>query len=179
MVTENFILIENVTEPDVEMVLSNLANLYSSTGFTNRIELYKYNRSNHTFLVTFKNDPNFDHFAYFINYMKYPEGFENWKPVVKGFYQIKPAESKKDFKPGDWLQMYISKNDSAYDNVSIVNTADESFLFDFGGKTKKLSFTEEKYHLPNIQKSECTLLKTIVPIAQPQPEISKPWWKFW
>jgi hypothetical protein len=179
MLTENFILIENVTETDIVTVLSNLANLYADTGFTDGIELSQYNNFNNRFLVTFRNTPDLERFAYFVNYIYYPKGFEVFQPLVKGFYQIKHIEAGTDFKPGDWLQIYVSKNDTAFDNVSIVNAANESFLFDFGGKTTKNSFTEEKYHLSTIGRSECSLLKLISPVSKALEETSKPWWKFW
>jgi len=179
MLKEDFILIENVAEKDMLTILSNIVNMYADSGFTEGIQLFKNNNSDRRFLVTFKNTPDLEHFAYFVNYIYYPEGFEAFKPIVNGFYQVNHIEKVIDFKPGDWLQIYVSKNDSTYDNVSMVNTANESFLFDFGGKTKKIPLTEEKYCMPAIDKAEYALVKVIRPVSDTSQEIPKPWWKFW
>ena len=179
MLTENFILVNNATAANIQTVLQNLATLYATTGFTYGIELFKDNNSNQRFLITFKNAPDFDRFAYFTNYIHYPEGFEVWDAGVDGFYRVKPDETTEDFHSGEWIQLYVSKTDDAYDNVSIVNASNISFLFDFGGKTKHLPLTEKTFHLPDIQKSNYVLLKVIVPVTPAQEETTKPWWKFW
>lgn len=179
MLTENCILVNNATAVNIETVLQNLAAMYANTGFTDEINLFEENNSDQQFLVTFKTSPDFDRFAYFVNYIHYPEGFEVWDAVVTGFYRVKPDETTEYFHSGEWLQLYVSKTDNAYDNVSIVNASNKSLVFDFGGKIKQLPFTEEIFHLPDIQKSNCALLKVIVPVAPAQEEITKPWWKFW
>jgi len=179
MLSENIIIVENTKRETIETILSNLTKLYSDTGFTDGIQLSKHNSSDEKFLITFRNTPDFDRFAYFTNYIHYPEGIETDRLMVTGFYQIKSTESTQDFKPGDWVQMYVSKSDTAYDNVSIVNSSNESFLFDFGGKTKKLHSAERNYHLPHVDKSEYSLFKASSTIISTEPETSKPWWKIW
>lgn len=179
MLSENFIIVEHIKKEDIETMLSNLTRLYSDTGFTDGIQLSKHNSSNERFLITFKNTPDLEHFAYFINYILYPEDLETGDLSVTGFYQIRPAESTQDFKPGDWLQMYVSKSDTAYNNVSIVNSANEGFLFHFGGEIKKLPYTEQNYLLPDIDKSEYNLLKATSTVFSTEPDTFKPWWKVW
>lgn len=175
---EDFILIENVAATDLEIILTNLSNLYVNTGFTKEINLFKNNSTANQFLITFTNPPDLDHFAFFVNYLNYPEGFDKINPVLKGFYCLKKTDMVKEFKSGDWLQLYVSKNDNAYDNVNIVTSANESFLFDFGGKIKQLPFSEEHYHLPLVDKEAYSLLKQISPSEEEQKKSSKPWWKF-
>lgn len=183
MLKENFILVENINETAISAILSNLADLYSDTGFTHGIELSRHATSNRKFLVTFRNNPDFDRFAYFVNYIHYPADVEVLGIFVKGFYQIKEVNATIDFKSGEWLQLYVSKNDTEYDNVSIVNADNKEFLYDFGGKIKNLGFTEERYHLPSIDKNEYSLITVINPSASSSTnssqEHAKPWWKFW
>ena len=97
---------------------------------------------------------------------------------------MKVGDSNNDFKSGEILQFYVSKNDTEYDNVSIVNSNNRGYLFDFGGKMKTLEYSEEKYHLSGIDRTGYSLLKVISPSSTPLSTksidgSSKPWWKFW
>jgi len=163
MLQQDFILIKNVSEENASTILSNLATLYAESGFTNGIELARNEALPGTLLVTFQNPPDFERFAFFVNYVHYPEGVELFNHEVKGFYKVKQHESEIKFKPEDWLQLFVSKNDNDFDNVSIVTESNEAFLFDFGGKTKNLSFAEQQYELPAIEKTEFSLVKVFNP----------------
>lgn len=163
MPSDSFILTDNTNEADIETVLSNLANLYAETGYTDGIMLHTSNQKEGTFLVTFKQVPDFEHFAYFVNYIHYPEGMSIWEGTVTGFYLVKPVDNTGYFKSGEWLQLYVSKTDTDFDNVSVSNAANESFLYDFGGNTMKLPHSEIIYSFPDFQDSDFTLLKIINP----------------
>lgn len=136
--TENYIVIEGVTEKAIEGMLMNMASLYSDTKYVEGIQLYRKKENQTSFLILFTNTPDFDRFAYFVNYLKYPEGFEQHKPFLRGFYKVTAQQPNTEFANGEWLMMYVSEKDKEYDNVSIVNERNESFLNDFGGKVKKL-----------------------------------------
>lgn len=164
MPTESFILIDQVQEADIETVLSNLANLYAETGYTEGLMLYENNQKEGQFFITFTLRPDFEHFAYFVNYIHYPEGFKIWESLVTGFYQVKPDDNPRYFKSGEWLQFYVSKTDTGFDNVSVINAANESFLYDFGGNILKLPLPEIAYALTDIRDSDFTLLKVINPV---------------
>ena len=184
MFMQDYILVENISESDISIMLSNLANLYSDTGYTDGIELSKSKSSEQKFLVSFQNIPDFEHFAYFVNYIHYPADVEVSKMYVRGFYKVKEGDSTKDFNPGESLQLYVSQNDTEYDNVSIVNSINQGYLFDFGDKTKKLEYSEEKYQLSGADRANYSVLKIVSPSSTPlSPEStdgsSKPWWKFW
>ena len=181
---QDYILVENVSELEISIILSNLANLYSDTGYTDGMELYKSTSSEQNFLVSFQNNPDFDHFAYFLNYIYYPVDVEVSNIHVRGNHKVKVGDSNNNFKSGEILQFYVSKNDTEYDNVSIVNSNNQGYLFDFGGKTKSLEYSEEKYHLSGIDRTRYSLLKVISPSSTPLSTksidgSSKPWWKFW
>jgi len=76
-----------------------------------------------------------------VNYIKYPANFEKLNPY-KRFLKHFEHFRKYDFKSGDWLMVYVYKNDKAYDNGNIVNNQNQSYLYDFGGNIKKLETTE-------------------------------------
>lgn len=176
MYLANFIIIDNVKEEDVKIILSNLASLYNETGFVEDVEIFKENISG-KIIVTFSNLPDFVHFAYFTNYFCYPEDFDNWNTSITGFYKIQPIDSIENYVIGEWIQMYVSKLDKDFDNVIVVNSSNQSFKFDFGGKMKKLQMTEKVYHLPDLQKSN--FFNVEIKMPKTLPKINKPWWKFW
>lgn len=176
---ENYIIVSNESASDVEKVLMDLANLYANTGYTEGISLLQKNNRPDSFLVSFKNQPDFERFNYFVNYIRYPIGYnKNFSPMVRGFFDVNQLNEKADFKDGDWIMVYISKNDKAGDNVHIVNRRNESYEIDFGGKTKRLETLEEPFALIEPNRSDYHLVSDIVP-TEPQEAEEKPWWKFW
>lgn len=184
MTGTHFILVEKITEANLVDLLTSLTNLYGDTGFTNDMELYRQAGPEMKYLVSFRNDPDLDRFAYFVNYMKYPMDMEVPGIRVTGYYLVPEKESYKKFRPGEWLQVYISPTDKEYDNASIVNAQNETCLLDFGGRIKDLDHAEEKFQSPDPDRSGYQLIRvfnpdTALPGSGSGEEKSKPWWKFW
>ena len=69
--TENYIVVEKVNEKELENVLMDLANLYEGTDYVNGIQLYRKKEDYDSFLILFSNEPDFERFNYFINYIYY------------------------------------------------------------------------------------------------------------
>lgn len=161
--TENFIIVENVNERELESILKNLANLYADTEYVNGIQLYRKKTKLDSFLILFSNQPDFERFNYFINYIKYPEKFDNFSPFVRGFYRTSDIKMKSEFNMGEWIMVYVSKNDQEYDNVTIVNEKNESYLYDFGGNIKKLETLEEIFKMIPFDKSDYDHMLDIFP----------------
>ncbi|MCR8666241.1 hypothetical protein NO995_00965 [Aestuariibaculum sp. M13] len=176
---ENYIIVENATERHLEDILMNLANLYADTAFVNGIQLYRKKDTYDSFLILFTNQPDFERFNYFVNYIKYPEGYDSFSPLLRGYYQISDIERDFEFKTGDWIMVYVSKHDTEYDNVSLVNIRNENFLYDFGGKVKKLGSQEELFNLIPFDKNDYHHLIDIIPSKTIETMEQKPWWKFW
>lgn len=174
--TENYIIIEGVNEKVIENILMNMANLYSDTKYVKGMQLYRKKENPTFFLIFFPNAPDFVRFAFFVNYIKYPEGYEKHKPFLRGFYKVTEKQPKAEFTIGEWLMVYVSEKDKEYDNVSFVNERNESFLYDFGGTFKKLLQIEESYKLISYVLND---FHHIIDIYPGPNEEKKPWWRFW
>lgn len=177
--TENFIIVENTEERDLEHILMNMANLYADIEFVNGIQLYRKKSNYNSFLILFTNQPDFDRFSYFVNYIKYPEGFESFSPFLRGYFKTIDIKKTYEFKVGEWIMVYVSKNDKEYDNVNLVNDKNENYLYDFGGKVKKLKSKEEIYKLIPFDKNDYYHIIDIIPSKSVEQLKLKPWWKFW
>jgi hypothetical protein len=175
---QNHITIDNVSNQNIEDILMNLANLYSDTGYTNGIQLYRKQNSTSSFLVLFTNSPDLERFNYFVNYIRYSEGMDNYTPIVRGYFQTKDINNNKDFSVGDWIMVYVSSNDKEYDNVNIVNSNNENYLYDFGGKIKKLITIEEQFEFSQLDLINYNHILDIYP-SKSFESSTKPWWKFW
>lgn len=175
---QNHIVIDNVSNQNIEDILMNLANLYADTGYTNGIQLYRKQNSTSSFLVCFTNSPDFERFSYFVNYLRYPEGLDNFNPIVRGYYQTKDIKNNKDFSKGDWIKVYVSKNGKEFDNVNVVNSENENYIYDFGGKITKLNTIEEQFELSQFDLINYNHIIEISP-AKTFENATKPWWKFW
>ncbi len=75
--------------------------------------------------------------------------------------------------------VYVSKNDKEYDNVNPVNEKNDSYIYDFGGKIKKLKSAEEMFKLISFDKSNYHHITDIIPNKSAEKLELKPWWKFW
>ncbi|WP_215937227.1 hypothetical protein [Winogradskyella psychrotolerans] len=177
--SENFIIVENVNQKELESILMDLANLYSDTEFANGIQLYRKKNHYDSFLILFSNQPDFKRFNFFINYIQYPVEHKQFSPYLRGFYKTSDIHPSTEFNVGNWIMVYVSKNDNEYDNVSLVNEKDDNYLYDFGGKIKKLKSMEEMFKLKTYDLSNYYHIIDIVPYKTVENLEQKPWWKFW
>lgn len=161
--TENFIIVENVNERELESILMDLANLYADTEFVNGIQFYRKKDKYDSFLILFSNQPDFERFNYFVNYIKYPAEYEKFSPFIRGFYKTSDIKQNSEFNIGEWIMVYISINDKEYDNVNLVNEKNDNYLYDFGGKIKKLKSIEEMFKLISFDKSNYYHILDIIP----------------
>jgi len=178
---ENFIYIENVKESDIIKALQDLADLYSDTGYTDEIILYRKKDRYDSFSVTFSNLPDFDRFSYFVNYLYLPFDLDDFEPQVRGFYQVKNITQNLEFKTGDWVMLFMTKNHTKSDEVSVVNEKNENYNFDFGGNAKKINRKLKEFHFENLDLTNYYSVKHINPdLKKKSLKIDvKPWWKFW
>lgn len=136
MVSEKTILVKGGSYSDVKKALQQWIDLYSeSISDSLRFELYKNGKGNHVIKADTRLDN--ERFYYLVNYIKYPEGIE-YKVDVEGFTK---GENRSNLN-GENLLVYISKNDSEYDNVYAVTEKNEHYKIDFGGKVKSISDTK-------------------------------------
>ena len=177
--SENYIIVEGVNEKKLESVLMDLANLYADIPFVDGMQLYRQKENYNSFLILFSNQPDLDRFSYFVNYINYPSGYEEFSPFIKGFFKTSNIEKNYEFKIGEWLMIYISKKNKEYDNVNIINVSNDNYLFDFGGRVKKLASPEEMYTLIPCNKNDYHHIIDIIPSKSAEKMETKPWWKFW
>lgn len=176
---ENYIIIENVDEKDVETVLMNLANLYSKTDYVNGIQLYRKKNKRNSFLILFTNQPDFERFNYFVNYLRYPEGYENFKSFLRGFFRTTELKENYSFNVGDWLMIYVAENDTEYDNISLINEENETYIYSFSGNSRKVNNIENRFKLITFDKNDYHHLIDIIPEKTAKKLGAKKWWKFW
>lgn len=176
---KSFIVVQNINTETIEIVLMNLANLYADTNFVEGIQLYREKGHSDSFLIFFTNEPDLERFNYFVNYIVYPEGFNNQHLNTKGYFKTDQLKKNYDFNVGEWLMMFISKSDKEYDNVQIVNSRNINYRYDFSGGITKLDTIEEKFTLKNIDLENYNHIIDIHPNKNFEVDQSKPWWKFW
>ncbi|WP_117879569.1 hypothetical protein [Aureibaculum luteum] len=178
---DNYIYVENVKESDLLKALQDLANLYSDTGFTDEINLYRKKDNSDLYSIVFTNLPDFDRFSYFVNYLYLPIELDNFEPKIRGFYQVKNITDDLVFKTGNWIQLFMTKNETGVDEVSVANENNENYNIDFGGRVKKLNKKLETYHFIEFDLNDYYFVKVIKPnekMKSTNLEL-KPWWKFW
>jgi hypothetical protein len=169
---QSFIIVSEISEDILTNCITEFANLYSGKNFVNGIELYKEKEAN-KFLILFSNTPSFDHFCYAVNYIRYIKMPNKKIPLVFGYY-LNETE-RHSFLTKGFAKTYVSSNDKEYDNVNVVNNINETYLFDFGGRQKKLSVIEESYEVPMINIEDYHHILNI----NPAPIEHKSWWKIW
>ncbi len=177
---ENYIIIKNVESNDIENILMDISNSYSDFEFSKGIRLYRENQSTNSFLILFTNSPDFTHFCFFVNYLKYPEAPKVYNPFIRGYFKTSEIDLKDlSFINGEWVMAYVSINDKEYDNVNLTNSNNESYLYDFGGKIKRLNIIEEKFNHIEYDLNNYNHIIDIYPYNSLKEKSIKPWWKFW
>jgi len=170
---QSFITISDIPEDVLQIGLMEFANLYATFDFVQQIQLLR-EKGSLNYLVYFVNEPDFDHFSFAVNYLHYIEANNGKRPVVNGYFKVDRTPGL-NFLHGKVVKLYVSKNDNKYDNVNVVNSDNETYLFDFGGSQVKLPTIEKSFEVPQIDINNYNHLITIIPA----PVKAKPWWKFW
>lgn len=173
----SYIVVKNSSSIIVETSLGQLANLYVESGFVNSILVNRINSKD--FLIEFPGKPDFERFAYFVNFLRYPEGYDNYEPLVYGVWHIEEPIEKIEGKTGDRLLVYVSKYDDQFDNVSVANSSGKVYLYSFTGKIIEDDKIELRYSEFIDKPNKAEFYVEIKPeIVAKEMEV-KPWWKFW
>jgi len=171
---QSFIVVEEISENLLLEGLMDFANQYSDDKFVEDIILYR-KKEVESFLILFTNVPNFDHFCFAVNYVRYIKTKTKKLPVAFGYYQNNSATNTQYFLTNGFVKVYVSKNDKEYDNVNVVNRNNETYLYDFGGRISKLSMIEEPFNIPTFDINDYNHILNITPA----PKENKPWWRMW
>ena len=173
----SYITIENIKGHHLETNLGELINLYAETGFVDHVPIHRKKGEPENFLVNFPNQPDFDRFCYFVNYLHYPAKEQGSNPKVSGYFRLKTPDGDESELKDEWVMIYVSKGDKEYDNVNVVNKENQSYFYDFGGRQQALEQPERKFNKPEINLNDYHHIMDMIPA--PKEEVSKPWWRFW
>jgi hypothetical protein len=155
-----------------------LANLYVESKFTDEIKVSKVPSERDLYIITFPNQPDFERFKYFVNYLHYPESGE-FGTTTKGYWTI--TEEEEDIIPkqfvGSRAMLYVSENDTEYVNVfcAFDSTFDNYKLgFGSGEELVKLMGTELSFFEKRIDFESIELIETVVPVQSLIEKRNKP-----
>lgn len=157
-----YIYIIGPEEKKLKEAVQSLANLYTDTEFTKGISIFKSNKNE--FVINFRNNPDFERFRYFVNYLHYPE-VESYEAKVFGYWTISEDDNLKQHLHKRAL-LYVSENDTEGDNVyAIFEGADKPAKLGFaaGDNYQLLKVKEFEFGEPEIEESTFQLIETIDP----------------
>lgn len=133
MEIENLIIIEGGSYNDIKRALKQWIELYSEDLQKDLIfKLLKIARGKHA--IKADNRIDNERFFYLVNYLNYPDGIE-YKINIEGFTTGKADNELKNKQ----ILVYISDNETNYDNVFVVDSENINYRIDFGGKTEKIA----------------------------------------
>jgi hypothetical protein len=162
---DKYILLHGPRQKDAVIAVQQLADLYSDSGFADEITLYKTTVNEEFYLLNFSNQPDFERFKYFVNYLAYPE-IENFKAKVIGYWTVTEADNIPQKHIGQRVLLYVSDQDTEGDNVYAVFKEHDSTIkmgFAFGEEYKVLGEKEFDFSEPQFNKQDFALINTITP----------------
>jgi hypothetical protein len=144
------VIVDNVSKTEIDNILTGFCNMYNKESFQARPRLYKLSESQ--FAITFPFDIEFEIYCYFINYVRYPMGFDKsfsvtaWETTkqTKGWITEKTANKK--------VMLFIPEDDKEHDNVFLTTEDNIGYKLGFAmGEEKQLLQTPKKtYFAPTI-----------------------------
>lgn len=176
---KNSITIKNTSKAAIEQSVADMANMYASTSYVHPIEIYESTENKNTFFIKFPNQPDFDRFAYFVNYLAYPTNIQNYHPIVFGIWELQEKIKLLPFEIGATIGLYLPKKDDEYDNVYVLNSNNKVYKYAFYSEVFDVDFAEYKYSEIVKPIGRMELYKTITPSQAVIDKLNKPWWKFW
>ena len=169
----SFIKVSGISEKELIAGLTEFADLYVGSSFAYGMQLYK-NSKTAEYLILFSFAPEFMHFAFVVNYIRYIPISQKYAKV-KGYFLNTAQEEMQYFIDDDYVKVYVGQNDTEFDNVNFVNKDNQTFLYDFGGNFSKLATIEKAYDVESYNLGD---FENIFVTAPKQKE-ENPWWKLW
>jgi hypothetical protein len=157
----NLIVIKGGTVTKIKKALSDWTELYFES-LEPQITFEIFTFGSNVFVI--KADEHIDNlrFNFLINYLKYPVGI-NYTIEIKGFTTALDPQTYPLELLNQTLMVYISENDSEFDNVFIVTESKEAFKIDFSGKATRINdnviFELPKYTPDQFTNSEIVIIK--------------------
>ncbi|WP_405377443.1 hypothetical protein [Nonlabens sp. Asnod3-A02] len=174
----SYILIKTDHQNKLEKAIYDLVDLYKDTSFAHGLQLYRKKGEYDKFVLRFTNEPDFERFNYFVNYLDYPIGLDEFSFKVYGFYNSSQLYEFSKLKNSGWLMIYTNPKDEYGDNVYIVNESNKTFIYDFGGNLTEIDKSVLPYKLVSISQEDYHHITDIYPAPKDKAD-KKLWWKFW
>lgn len=141
MIDSNYIIIDGGAFTDIKNALKQWIDLYSeSIDKECSLELYKSGIGKYLVIVDKQIDN--ERFCYLFNYLKYPENI-SYKVNILGYLTVSDLKIFPKMDLGSKIQIFIPDFDKDYDNVYAVTPNNETYKFDFSGKTKKVELVNK------------------------------------
>lgn len=138
----NLIILKGGNYNDIKKALKQWINLYSES-LHKDITFQLFNQANGECVIIAHEKLDNQSFYFLVNYLKYPENIA-YEIDVEGFTIGKDKNILKEKN----LLVFISQNDTDYDNVFLTTSENKNYKIDFGGKISE-SQEHKKYFLAN------------------------------
>ncbi len=148
---DKLVIVSNITSMEIDRILTGFCNSYNKERYRSLPRLYKLNDSQ--FAVTFPYDIEFTIFCYFLNYVRYPMGFEKSFDVT-GWTTTKSGETWITEKSaGKRVMLFVPAGDTEYDNVYLTTDDNIGYKLGFALREEKqlLDFPEKSFVKPQIE----------------------------
>lgn len=162
---DTYILISGYNENTAIQALQQFSDMYASSGVTNYLSLFRYNKSDKILLVNASDTIDKERFKYLVNYLQYPENINDKVEAVGYMTMMKPAKSNDNIN-AHRIMFYISPDDQEYDNVfGIFSDGGNTIKFGFaiGENYIDLGIVERPFNEPQFTENEFALIKIINP----------------
>ncbi|MBF8962912.1 hypothetical protein I0P70_06625 [Pontibacter sp. FD36] len=176
MESSNYILLYGPRQEDVASAVQQLTDLYAESGFTDGITVKKSTVKEDLYMLYFSNQPDFERFKYFVNYLTYPE-VDNFKAKVLGYWTVTAEDNLPQKYIGQRALVYVSEQDTEGDNVCAVFEGHESAIkmgFASGEEYQVLGEKEFSFYEPQFETQDFSPLKTFTPDGSHHQEATKP-----
>ena len=144
------VIVDNISKTESDSILTGFCNMYNKESFQAQPRLYKL--SERQFAITFPFDIEFEIYCYFINYVRYPMGFDKsfnvtaWETTKQadGWITEKSANKK--------VMLFIPEDDTQHDNVFLTTEDNIGYKLGFavGEEKQYLETPKKRYSAPTI-----------------------------
>ena len=154
ILNDKLVISNNLTNAEIDKILTGFCNNYNEQNYQAIPRLYKLNEKQ--FAVTFPYDIEFEIFCYFVNYVRYPMGFNKsfevkaWTTTKSGQKWITEQSANKK------VMLFIPDDDKEYDNVYLTTEDNIGYKLGFavGHEKQLLDFPKSRFVKPQIEIEE-------------------------
>ncbi|MGC3977769.1 MAG: hypothetical protein QM751_05980 [Paludibacteraceae bacterium] len=156
---DKLVFVDDITKTEIDRILTGFCNMYNEKSFKALPRLYKI--SERQFVIIFPFDIEFEILCYFVNYVRYPMGFNKsfdvkaWTTTRSGEIWITEKTANKK------VMLFIPQDDTEHDNVYLTTSDNIGYKLGFAmGEEKqlldtpKIKFIESKIEFGELKGKE-------------------------